>query len=54
MSSNINGEFLFMKANDLSRFIRFEFKNKKLDIIFETIKLDKHYLYYIVDLLEFV
>lgn len=54
VSSNINGEFLFMKANDLSRFIRFEFKNSRLNIIFETIKLEKHYLYYIVDLLEFV
>ena len=54
ISSNINGEFLFMKANDLSRFIRFEFKNNRLHIIFETIKLDKHYLYYVVDLLEFV
>ncbi len=54
VSSNINGEFLFMKANDLSRFIRFEFKNNRLNIIFETIKLDRHYLYYVVDLLEFV
>lgn len=54
ISANINGEYLFMKANDLSRFIRFEFKNNRLNIIFETIKLDKHYLYYVVDLLEFI
>ena len=53
-SATINGEYLFMKANDLSRFIRFEFKNNRLNMIFETIKLDKHYLYYVVDLLEFV
>ncbi|AIO18284.1 Transcription-repair-coupling factor [Candidatus Izimaplasma bacterium HR1] len=54
VSANINGEYLFMRANDLSRFIRFEFKKDRLNVIFETIKLDKHYLYYVVDLLEFV
>ena len=53
-SASINGEFLFMKANEISRFIRFEFRNERLNIITDTIKLDKHYLYYIVDLLEFV
>ncbi len=54
VSSQINGEFLFMKANELSRFIRFEFKNERLHIIIDTVKLDSHYLYYIVDLLEFI
>ncbi len=54
VSANINGEYLFMKANDLSRFIRFEFKKERLHIILETIKLEKHYLYYIAVLLEFV
>jgi len=53
-SSQVNGEYLFIRANDLSRFIRFEFKNEKLNIIIDTVKLDKHYLYYVVDLLEFI
>ncbi|MBU1020389.1 MAG: transcription-repair coupling factor [Firmicutes bacterium] len=51
-SKNINGEYLFMKANDISKFIRFTYRLERLNIIIETIKLDKHYLYYIVDLLE--
>lgn len=51
-SSNINGEYLFMKANDISKFIRFTYRLEKLNIIVDTIKLDKHYLYYIVELLE--
>ena len=51
-SNNINGEYLFMKANDISKFIRFTYRLEKLNIIIDTIKLDKHYLYYIVELLE--
>ena len=51
-SKNINGEYLFMKANDISKFIRFTYRLEKLNIIVETIKLDKHYLFYIVELLE--
>lgn len=51
-SKNINGEYLFMKANDISKFIRFTYRLEKLNIIIDTIKLDKHYLYYIVELLE--
>ncbi len=41
-----------MKANDISKFIRFTYRLDKLNIIIDTIKLDKHYLYYIVELLE--
>ena len=51
-SQNINGEYIFMKANEISKFIRFTYRLDKLNIILDTIKLDKHYLYYIVDLLE--
>ncbi len=51
-SQNINGEYLFMKANDISKFIRFTYRLDKLNIIIDTIKLDKHYLFYIVELLE--
>ncbi len=53
-SQNINGEYLFIRANELSRFIRFEYKVNKLNIVIDTVKLDKHYLYYIVDLLEII
>ena len=51
-SQNINGEYVFMKANDISKFIRFTYRLDRLNIIIDTIKLDRHYLYIIVDLLE--
>ncbi|MCK5388285.1 MAG: DEAD/DEAH box helicase, partial [Candidatus Izimaplasma sp.] len=51
-SQEINGEYLFMKANDISKSIRFTYRLERINIIIDTIKLDRHYLYFIVDLLE--
>jgi transcription-repair coupling factor (superfamily II helicase) len=51
-SQNINGEVLFMKANDISKYIRFTYKNKKIQVIIDTIKLPTHYLYPMTNLLE--
>jgi transcription-repair coupling factor (superfamily II helicase) len=51
-SMNIDGEYLFSKANEISRYIRFQYKNNQLDVILDTIKLQRNYLYIIVDLLE--
>ena len=51
-SRNVNGEYLFTKANDISKFIRFSYRLNQINIILDTIKLPKHYLYYIVDVLE--
>ena len=51
-SNNTNGEFMFMKANQISKYIRFTYRLDKINIILDTIKLNKHYLYFIVDLLE--
>jgi transcription-repair coupling factor (superfamily II helicase) len=51
-SQNINGEVLFMKANDISKYIRFTYKNKKIQVIIDTIKLPTHYLYPMTKLLE--
>jgi transcription-repair coupling factor (superfamily II helicase) len=53
-SKNINGEYLFLKANEISKFIRFTYRLEQINIIVDTIKLPKHYLYYIVDLLEVI
>jgi len=53
-SDQVNGEFLFMKANEISKFIRFTYRLERINIIIDTIKLNKHYLYYIVDLLELI
>ena len=51
-SQEVNGEYLFMKANDISKFIRFTYRLDRINIIIDTIKLDRHYIYFIVDLLE--
>ena len=53
-SERTNGEYLFIKANDISKFIRFIYRLEKINIIIDTIKLNKHYLYYIIDLLEVI
>lgn len=51
-SDKINGEYMFMKANEISKFIRFTYRLEKINIIIDTIKLNKHYLFYIVELLQ--
>jgi transcription-repair coupling factor (superfamily II helicase) len=53
-TSSLNITYLMEKAHELNRFIKFEEKQGNLRIILETIKLDKHYLYYIVDLLDYI
>jgi len=51
-SSGINGEYLFLKANEISKFINFSYKNNKLHILVDTLKLDKHHIYLMIDILE--
>jgi len=51
-SDNIDGEKLFMKAYDISPYFKFSYKNKCLSIILELVRLDKHYIYYLIDLLK--
>lgn len=51
-SKNINGEYLFEKAYEISKFVRFEYKQEQLNIIVDTIKLQRHYILVIVDILE--
>ncbi|MBE6153394.1 MAG: transcription-repair coupling factor [Firmicutes bacterium] len=51
-SEKIDGEKLFYEANSISRMFRFSYSNKKIKVILDTIKLDKHWIYYMVDLLS--
>ena len=51
-SQEINGEYLFMKANDISKSIEFIYRLEQINVIIDTLKLDRHYLYLIVELLE--
>lgn len=50
-SSKVDGEKLFEDAYKISNMFRFMFKNNHLIIVLDTLKLDKHYIYYLVDLL---
>ena len=51
-TKDINGEKLFMDAYDISKYFKFNYKNRCLSIILETVRLEKHYIYYIIDLLN--
>ncbi len=52
ISKKIDGEKLFLMAYDISKMFRFSFKNNKIHIILDTVKLDNHFLIYLIKLLE--
>ena len=54
LSNNIDGDKLFIRVCSLTRKFRFSMKNKELIITLDTINLDKHYIYYLIDLLNII
>lgn len=50
-SSKVDGEHLFESAYKISNMFRFMFKNNHLIIVLDILKLEKHYIYYLVELL---
>ncbi len=54
ITNKIDGRELFMEVNKLSRMFRFSMKDNSLVITLDTIKLDKHYIYYLIDLVKLV
>ena len=54
LTDNINGDELFLKVCSLTRKFRFGMKNRELIITLDTINLDKHYIYYLMDLLKII
>ncbi len=54
ITNKIDGKELFMNVNKLSRMFRFSMKDNSLVITLDTIKLDKHYIYYLIDLVKLV
>ncbi len=52
LTNNINGDELFYEVNKISRMFRFSMKFEKLTITLDTIKLDKHFIYYLIDLMK--
>ena len=51
VSEKINGEKLFMESYDISPYFKFNHHNKCLGIVLETVKLPKHYIFYLIELL---
>ena len=51
-TKNIAGDNLFKSGIEISNYIRFAFRRNRINIILDTIKLDKHWLYTMVDFLQ--
>ena len=51
-SKNINGEKLFMSAYDISPYFKFNYHNKCLGVSLDTTKLSKHYIFYLIKLIN--
>ena len=52
LSSKIDGERLFNDAYSISKMFRFLYKDSSIHIILDTIKLEKHFLIYLIELLD--
>ena len=50
----IDGEKLFIDLYTLSRMFRLTMKNRQMIIVLDTVKLDKHFVYYLIDMLNVV
>lgn len=54
LSEKIDGDNLFTECMCLTRKIRFGMKNKELMITLDLINLDKHFVYYLIDILDII
>jgi len=52
ISKKIDGEKLFYMAYDISKMFRFTYKQNKIHVILDTVKLDKHFLIYLIELFD--
>ncbi len=52
LTQKIDGEYLFFETNELSRMFRFSMKFERLIIKLDTVKLDKHFIYYLIDFIQ--
>ena len=54
LTDKIDGEKLFIDLYTLSKMFRLSMKNRRLIIIFDIVKLDKHFIYYLIDMLDII
>lgn len=50
----IDGQYLFNKITKLGKMFRFKNEFNNLVIILDTVNLDKHYIYYLIDLMQII
>ena len=53
-TDNIDGEKLFYELTRIGKIFRFTSRLNTLYIILDTVKLDKHYVYYLIDLMKII
>ena len=52
LTDNLNGELFFKEVSSLSRMFRFSKKHENIIVTLDIVKLDKHFIYYLIDLLK--
>ena len=52
LTKSIDGELLFLDVLTLSRKFRFSMKNNELTITLDIMGLDKHFIYYLIDMIN--
>ena len=52
LTHKIDGELLFLDVITLTRKFRFSMKNDELCITLDTVGLDKHFMYYLIDMID--
>ena len=50
----VNIDILFIEVTKLSKLFRFKTIGKRIAIILDTIKLDRHFIYYLIDLMNLI
>lgn len=53
-TKNLNYENIFIESFKISKYFKFAYKNECLVITLELPKLEKHYVYYLIDLLKVI
>lgn len=52
LTEKVNGELLFTLASDITRDFRFGMHHKNLVITLDIVRLKKHFIYYLIELME--
>jgi len=54
MTENLNVQNIFMDAMEIGRMFRFSMKQKRFIITLDTVTLDKHFIYYLIYMMEII